>query len=63
MGKFLKIILWEITAGMSYHIFIDATSVAFNVSYSISLYNHVSTFGPIKHFQLPSKELQMPARS
>lgn len=63
MGKFLKIILWEIRAGMSYHIFMEATSIASNVSYSISLYKHMSTFGPIKHFQILSKELQMSARS
>jgi len=37
-------ILWEITAGTSYHIFMDSTSTAFNASYPILLYNHGSEY-------------------
>lgn len=40
----MKIAVWEITAGKSYHIFMDSTSTAFNVSYLILLYNCVSDY-------------------
>lgn len=42
--KLMKIMLWETTVGTSYHIFMDSTSTAFNVSYAISLYNYVSEY-------------------